>query len=67
MKGGDILDFYKGGGGGFRKWGVDPEKRGGMTPPYQLRTTLRSIVSEENVSCSEIPFYRFRPTIIRLC
>ena len=33
MKGGDILDFQK--GGNLRKGGVDLEK-GGMTPPYQL-------------------------------
>ena len=33
MKGGDILDFLK--GGNLRKGGVDPEK-GGYDPPYQL-------------------------------
>ena len=65
MKGGDILDFYKGGEILENGWLI--QKRGSMAPPYQLRTTLHSIVSEENVSCSEIPLSIDSVQQLRLC
>ena len=43
MKGGDILDFWKGGNLRKEGGGVDPEKGGGYDLPYQLCILLRNL------------------------
>ena len=46
MKGGDILDFWK--GGNLRKGRVDLEKGGGYDLPYQLWVLLAKITVRES-------------------